>query len=291
MAITQSALTPRAFGVEDAAAVVDLINADAVPGQPACTEVMLAEAVAGRSPVDSGWWAELDRLAIDVLCDSEGAIVGAASYAQRARDGAGLILWLHGREEAAVVAALLDHAMKRLASTTTMEAFEFASALTVGLEGLPVRHRPATRQALLDRGFVEADLWRYMRRELPARDLSPARDALVAPDPEQPGWRIDVRGQDGAHLGDAQVSIAAPGLGVLWWISVEAPHRGKRLGWSLLGSALDVLYQHGAQEAILFVDDDAPPDDPERGRGAANALYDRAGFIEVDRLCSYRRPV
>jgi hypothetical protein len=56
-----------------------------------------------------------------------------------------------------------------------------------------------------------------------------------------------------------------------------------------LGSALEALHRQGAQEAILFVDDDAPADDAERGRGAANAMYDRAGFVEIDRLCSYTR--
>jgi hypothetical protein len=41
----------------------------------------------------------------------------------------------------------------------------------------------------------------------------------------------------------------------------------------------------------LYVDDDAPPGDPERDRGAANRVYDRAGFTEVDRLLSFtRRP-
>ncbi|GDY33991.1 hypothetical protein GTS_56240 [Gandjariella thermophila] len=292
MALTRSALTPRGFDAQDAAAVLDVINADRLPGQPMCTEAMLSEAVAGRSPVDSGWWAELDRLAVDVLRDGQGHIRGAVSYAHRARDGAGVILWLHGREEPVVVDALLDHAMGRLGDTASVTAFEFAGALAVGLEGLPVRHRPATRRALLARGFVEADLWRYMRRELPATDLprdQRTQAAHVEADPENPGWRVEVRDADGTLLGDAQVSVAAPGVGVLWWIGVEPPHRGKGLAWPLLGSALEVLHEHGAQEVILFVDDDAPPDDPERGRGAANALYDRAGFTEIDRLCSYRR--
>ncbi|HWE91878.1 MAG TPA: GNAT family N-acetyltransferase [Pseudonocardiaceae bacterium] len=289
MALARSVLTPRSFDVQDTAAVLGLVNADRIPGQPLCTDAMLSEAVTGRSPVDSAWWAELDRLVVDVLCDSRGVVRGAVSYARRARDGAGLILWLHGREEPAVIEALLGHATGRLGRASSVAAFEFASALTVGLEGLPVRHRPVTRDALRARRFAEADLWRYMRRDLPAADLPRCHDADVLPDPEHPGWRVEVRGSDGVRVGDAQVSVAAPGLGVLWWIGVAASHRGQGLGWSLLGSALDVLHQHGAREVILFVDDDASADDPERGRGAANALYDRAGFAEIDRLCSYRR--
>jgi hypothetical protein len=68
-----------------------------------------------------------------------------------------------------------------------------------------------------------------------------------------------------------------------------ATPRGSHLGHPLLGSALALVHQQGAREVILFVDDDAPPNDPERGRGAAIPLYDRAELIEVDRLGSYRR--
>lgn len=289
MGSARPALTPHAVSSSDTSAVLDVINADQVPGQPTCTAEMLAEAVAGRSTVDAGWWAELDRVAVDVLRDEAGLIHGVVSYAHRARDDAGLILWLHGQEQPAVIDALLDHALNQLAGAVSVEAYEFATALGVGLEGLPVRHRPVTRQALLAHGFVEADLWRYMRRTLPATDLPLAEGADIAPDSARPGWVVTLPGADGAKCGESEVSIAAPGLGVLWWISVEADHRGQGLGQSLLGSALDVLHREDVREVILFVDDDAPPDDPERGRGAANALYDRAGFIEVDRLCSYRR--
>jgi GNAT superfamily N-acetyltransferase len=230
---------------------------------------------------------------------------------------------MHGREQPAIVGALLDDADRHLPDALSVEAFGFASALTVGLEGLPKRHRPVTRQALLTHGFAEADMWRYMRRDLPAAGLPRVHETRVLPAAERPGWRVvvcgpdgtlpgaadlprveetcvppaarlpgwqvEVRAPDGTPLGGAHTGMAAPGLGVLWWIGVDEPYRGQRLGWSLLASALDVLHEHGAREVILFVDDDAPPDDPRWGRGAANALYDRAGFAEVDRLCSYRR--
>lgn len=287
MASTRPALTPRALAPADVAAVVDIVNADRLPGQPRCTEAMLADTVAGRSPVDSGWWAELDQPAVEVVCDGAGVIRGAVSYARRRRDDTGLVLWLHGREEPSVVTTLLDQALGRLAGVATVEAFQFASALTVGLEGLPARHRRTTREALLTRGFIEADLWRYLRRDLPA-DLPLADGARIVPEDGQSGWRVELS-DDGVPSGQAEVSIPVPELGVVWWIDVAPRHRRRGLGRTLLGSALDTLHRHGAREVILFVDDDAPPDDPDRGRGAANTLYDRAGFIEVDRLCSYRR--
>ncbi|MGW1994775.1 hypothetical protein [Embleya sp. NPDC001921] len=34
---------------------------------------------------------------------------------------------------------------------------------------------------------------------------------------------------------------------------------------------------------IAYVDDDAPPGDPDRDRGPANRLHDSVGFIEIDR--------
>lgn len=280
----------RRFSAGDAEAVITVINSDRLPGQPACSESMLSEAVAGRSPVDSGWWAELQPPVTEVLCDADGVICGVVSYARRPRDNAGLVLWVHGREERHVVEGLLDRAIDELDGARSLEAFEFACALSVGLEGLPSRHRPVTRSALMARGFVEADLWRYMHRLLPAPEVPVAAEAHIAPDSEQPGWVIELLASGGTRVADAHVSVAAPGLGVLWWIGVDPAHRRQQLGWRLLGTALDVLCRAGAREAILFVDDDAAPDDPERGRGAANALYDRAGFTEVDRLCSYRRP-
>jgi ribosomal protein S18 acetylase RimI-like enzyme len=44
----------------------------------------------------------------------------------------------------------------------------------------------------------------------------------------------------------------------------------------------------GAGELILFVDDDDTDPRSDRNRAAANRLYDRAGFTEIDRLHSYR---
>ncbi|MEU2490963.1 GNAT family N-acetyltransferase [Streptomyces sp. NPDC007883] len=84
------------------------------------------------------------------------------------------------------------------------------------------------------------------------------------------------------------VGLPLRGTGVLWWIGVEPHARGRGVGRAVLGSALGVLRGLGATEVILYVDDDAPPGD-ERDRTAANALYESAGFMEVDRLHSYTR--
>src|SRR5690242_8880732 len=116
-------LRPFVHGLDDDA-VLHLIDADRLPGQPQATPDMLAEAVAGRSPIDAGWWAELAPPAIDVLLDVSGAVTGVVSYSTRSRDGAGLILWLHGREEVSAVGELIDHALSQLKDIAVVDAFD-----------------------------------------------------------------------------------------------------------------------------------------------------------------------
>lgn len=84
-----AAVRPRPYAAGDEAVVLELVNADRLPGQPETTVAMLAEALAGRSPVDGGWWAELDSPRTDVVHDADGQVLGVVSYALRRRDGAG----------------------------------------------------------------------------------------------------------------------------------------------------------------------------------------------------------
>lgn len=279
-------LSARPYQATDEAAVLALIEADRLPGQPRTTPAMLAEALVGRSTVDAGWWSELAAPTSDVACDAAGRVVGVVSYATRPSDGAGYILWLHGREDLAVAEALVAHALDRL-GPRTVYAFEFASALSLGLEGLPVRHRPETRKALESFDFTGRDLWRYMRAPLPLAGLEQTAHVLVTDSEDPPGKRLEIReGSD--LLAEATIGHPVAGIGVLWWISVAPDSRRRGLGMSLLGSALDQMQGLGAEEVILYVDDDAPGD-PERSRAAATRMYDRAGFTEVDRLFSYTR--
>ncbi len=276
----------RPFAAADAHEVLALINADRLPGQPEATPEMLGEALAGRSPVDAGWWQELAELRTEVLTGPEDTVAGVVSYARRPRDGAGLILWLHGREDARVVSDLVAHVVRQLDGCRVVEAFSFATAFGLGLEALPVRHRPVTDQALRDAGFVGQDLWRYMRRPLPAPEL-PRASAIEVTTPEPRHRQLTVRHGDQVAA-EATIGTPVSGIGVLWWISVEPAHQGEGLGIGLLGTALDILTGLGAAEVILYVDDDDPDPHSDRSRAAANRLYDRAAFTEVDRLHSYR---
>lgn len=261
-----------------------LINADRLPGQPVCTPGMLRQAVSGRSPVDSDWWAELENLAVVIARDTQANLIGAISYAFRPRDDTGVVLWLHALERRTVVDALLQHALGALGPLPAVDAFDFATALGLGLEALPVRQRPVTHASLLEHGFEGDNLWRYMRRELPA-NLPTTSEVDLEPSQHKDGWEIRVR-RDDQVVAEAHVGKPVDGIGVLWWIAVEPPYRGSGLGGRLLGTACDVLTNAGAREVVLYVDDDDPRG--ERSREAANRLYDAAGFVEIDRLYSYR---
>jgi ribosomal protein S18 acetylase RimI-like enzyme len=235
--------------------------------------------------VDSSFWTELDPPVTEVLTGDE--VLGVISYAVRPSDQAGVILWLHCREDPAVAAALIAHALDRLAQRAIV-AFDFASALSLGLEALPVRHRPATRDALIAAGFVGADLWSYLHARLPLSGLPIATEVEVRPSEEPGRLQLDLV-RDGNVVAEATVGEPVGGVGVLWWIAVAPALRGKGLGAALLGAAAEILAARGAHKVILYVDDDAPGD-PDRDRSAAKRLYARAGFREVDRLWSWRRP-
>src|SRR5690606_14620585 len=143
-----------------------------------------------------------------------------------------------------------------------IEAFSFATALGLGMEALPVRHRPVTAAALTDHGFLGSDLWRYMRVDLPVTGL-PRTSYTVLRDED----RLTLTVRDGATpLGEATIGQPVQGIGVLWWISVEPAARRRGLGRALLGSALDLLTELGAREVILYVDDDEPGGEREPDR-------------------------
>ncbi|MFF3014796.1 GNAT family N-acetyltransferase [Streptomyces sp. NPDC057939] len=277
----------RPYDPGDEAAVLRLSTAEGLPGQPVPDPAMLAEALAGRSPVDGAWWAALEQPQTWVAVDRDRAVTGVVSYALRPEDDTGQLLWLHCREDGPLAERLVRHVL-RVFGARRVEAFQFASALSHGLEALPTVHRPSTAAALERAGFTGERLWRYMRAALPAQGLPRLAHVRVGPDPEgRQARRLEVE-ERGLVCVEAVVGLPLQGTAVLWWIEVATAARGRGLGRAMLGSALDVAADLGATEVILYVDDDAAPGE-ERDRTAANALYDTSGFVEVDRLFSYAR--
>jgi GNAT superfamily N-acetyltransferase len=274
---------------EELPAVIEVVNADLLPGQPPCGRHRLEMALRGESPVDSGWWRELSNVQA-IVARRGGSVVGAASYAIAPADRSGWLLWLHAHENRAVVEALIDHILGELTGSSHLYAFWIATALSLGLEALPVEQRPVTHEVLLSRGLVGRDSWRYL--------VLPAERALIdGPEEatsivstsgpgEMPAWRLAI-GDGEQPVAAAEIALAADGCGVLWWIDVEPAHRGQGIGRRLLRQALRFLALQGANTVAAFVDHDDPR---ERDPRPTLRLLGSAGFQEVDRLWSYESP-
>jgi ribosomal protein S18 acetylase RimI-like enzyme len=274
---------------EDLPAIIDLVNADLLPGQPACGRHALDLALRGESQVDASWWRELANVQA-VVARRGGAVVGAASYAVAPTDRSGWLLWLHAEENRAVVEALVDHVLGELTGSSHLYAFWIATALSLGLEALPVEQRPVTHEVLQARGLVGRDSWRYLVLPLERVSIDGAAEEVALAMPisaqgETPAWRL-VMGDREQPVAAAEVALGGDGCGVLSWIDVEPAQRGRGIGRRLLRQAMRFLALRGARTVAAFVDHDDPRDrDP-----AILRLLASTGFQEVDRLWSYESP-
>ncbi|TMR08947.1 hypothetical protein ETD86_45575 [Nonomuraea turkmeniaca] len=268
----------RRYRDSDRESVLALIDADRLPGQPSCRPELLDQAVAGTSHREPDPWADIEHPRTVVLVDPGGHTVGAVSYAVNRDRSAGQILWLHGREILDVVEALVSHALRELGGGKPVHAF--TAALGLGLAALPTGRRPVTRKVLEHAGFGARNSWRYLRRvtscEL-AATTCPLVEVVASTAP--PGWWLKVRDDDSA----AELVVQEPidGLGVLWWFGAADSHADPALERALLLQADAVLREHGASETILYVAGDPEP---------PGALFDAAGFAEIDHLVSFTRP-
>lgn len=257
-----------------------LVDRDRLPGQPACTPERLRTALAGRSTTDPWWWAELATMRTIGVEGSDGSLVAAGALGRRL-NGDRYLLWLHAAEEPRLVEAALWPLLRGVRRGDPIFAFWSATELSIGLEGLPHRHRPATHEALLARGFTGQDRWLYLTG--PAASETP--DLAY----HRRGHGAELRVEldlDGRPAGGAELSLPAPGIGVIWWLEIEAPYRRRGLGRQLLRAARSVLAEEGAAMVVLLVDHDDPS---ARDRRPALELYDAEGFTVVDHLWSYRR--
>nr|WP_267283454.1 hypothetical protein [Amycolatopsis methanolica] len=217
--------------------MLELVNADRLPGQPVATAEMLGEALAGRSPVDSSWWEELAAPRTAVAATSDGEVVGVVSFSTRSRDDAGVLLWLHAREDRTTIDVLLQHVLDELREHRVVEAFSFATALGLGLEALPVRHRPVTAAALVEAGFVGTDLWRYMGRRLPADDLPRVPEVRIeAPEPDVRELTVGRR-RPGARAGHRWGAGVRDRRAVVDQQRARGPRAWGRAGAARLGAA------------------------------------------------------
>ena len=275
---------------EDLPAILDLVNADLLPGQPTCGRHALDMAMRGESLVDATWWSELSNVRVAVARRG-GSVVGAASYASAVPDRSGWLLWLHAREERRVVEALIDHALAELTGSSHLYAFWIATALTLGVEALPVEQQPVTHELLTSRGLMGRDSWRYLvlpmeRFALDDRAEDVAAVRAISGAGEIPAWQL-VIGDNERPVASAEIALAGEGCGLLRWIDVEPAHRGRGVGRRLLRQAVRLLALRGAQTVAAFVDHADPR---ERDPSVILRLLGSTGFHEVDRLWSYESP-
>jgi ribosomal protein S18 acetylase RimI-like enzyme len=166
-------------------------------------------------------------------------------------------------------------------------AFWFATELSVGLEGLPRSARRVTHEALTARGFTGRDRWLYLRATGPGPPPTATEAGAGATEYHCRGLAGELRVEltvGGEPVGEAELSVPVPGLGVVWWLEIAPGHRRRGHGRQLLRAARSVLAGAGAEDSILFVDHDDPE---ERDRRPALELYRNEGFTVVDHLWSY----
>jgi ribosomal protein S18 acetylase RimI-like enzyme len=267
--------------------ILELFHADQLPLQPRTTDQDVQYALAGQATIDQKWWETLAVIRA-VVATQGNDVLGVASFGIQKKDlfatlqpdGSGCLLWLHAHEDRSVIEALLSAVLTELQECPRIYAFWFATPLTVGIEGLPVAHRPATHQALLERHFIGKDDWLYM-----AGPIVTQAEQIAEVEKTARGWTLSLQEGD-ERIAEATVSLGKDRLGVLHWLWVREDRRGQGLGTRLFLQARKVLGDAGAQTVLLFVDHDDPG---ERDRIPAIRLYQRHGFEVIDHLWSYWR--
>ena len=275
----QPPLKVRPFSPDDIGRLCGLVDADRLPGQPPCTLDAVTAVLGGRSKTCAWWWEQLETMRVAAAESPTGELLGAGAVGRAAERGARYLLWLHAREEPVVLDGLLNHLFRGARRIDPIHAFAFATDFTVGLEGIPRTARAATHDALLRRGFAGDEGWLYLH----AADPGPA----PAIEYRCRGGTSDIRVEvlaAGTVVGGIEVTVTGPGLGVLWWLEIDAAHRGRGLGRQLLRAARHVLAAQGTTETILYVDRDE-----SGGWRPALALYLSEGYRVVDHLWSYHR--
>lgn len=258
--------TARAMTADDESAVASLIDADRLPGQLAARERSL----------------EPDGETL-VVVGRQGLLAGVVCCRVRPSDGAGLIMWLHGREDFDVVAALIALARAHLGRRPLYACTGPATA--TGIPGLAIDHRPESARALTRAGFSPVSAQRYFLRDLttapPVAPTYPLAD--VTPVTSPPGWLLKLNDTDGSHMATAILRAPTPqtaDMAVLWQLNVRAVYRRKGVATHLLAQSLHQVAAHGAHHITADASDDDLP---------AARLLATAGFMPLDTLTVYHR--
>lgn len=267
----------------DVAAVLELINGDRLPGQPSCDRRMLRDALQGRSELEQKWWESFSDIRC-LVATEEGHVVGTASFTSAAQGHDGYLLWLHSDESPAVTDRLLESFESALPRARRLRAFFIATPLTAGMEGLPVKHRPTTHDALVEHGYAARDSWLFVSRRLPS----------VAPEPAVPievnrnddSLHLMVKDSDGEVMAESHLSFYPDGLVVRWWIHVREEHRRRGLSRQIDHQVVKECAKVGVHTIIGYIDHNNPTG---VDREPALALYESLGVRIVDHLWEYEK--
>ncbi|MER7578080.1 GNAT family N-acetyltransferase [Streptomyces sp. NPDC126514] len=261
----------------DQPSVLALVAADRLPGQPAPDPLLVS------GPARNG----LAETATLVLTDGAGQIHGTVHVALRSHDHAGLIGWLHAREDFEALAVLIAAARARLgpvrmlyAGTGPTQPYETA---THALPGIAEHHRATTTRALRAAGFTPATSRLYLHRPLmpsPAQPHFPLAEVRPLTDP--PGAQLTLLETDGSALATAVLHSSDDDHWLLWHLAVRADHRHRGIGSNLLAQCVHIAHLNGATSLIAHTDKDDH---------ASVGLLTHAGFTTIDTLTiHHRRP-
>ncbi|MFJ9752845.1 GNAT family N-acetyltransferase [Streptomyces chartreusis] len=265
----------RAMEPADHPAVLVLIAADLLPGQPVPDTYLLA------APARDGL-AETSTL---VLTDTRDVVQGVVHCASRPSDGAGLIGWIHAHENFDALAALLATARAHLASARTLFAgtgpTQPPETVPFALPGIAEHRRPATSRALRAAGFTPATSRRYFHHPLTSTPTAPVFPmAELRPLADPPGVQVILTETDGTDLATAVLHIEDGDRWLLWHLAVRADRRHRGIGSHLLAQCLHTAHTRGASSVIAHTNEDDT---------TSIALLTRGGFTSVDTLTVYHR--
>ncbi|MFD6826980.1 hypothetical protein ACFWC5_42740 [Streptomyces sp. NPDC060085] len=260
----------REFDSRDRSAVLRLVREDMLPGRPTVTGVVLDHVL------------EQEGMVCDVLTSVTGEVLGVVGWALHAADAAGLVLWLHCRDdEQRLAEVLVQHVLGQFGRR---QAYAYTEATALAPIGLPVFHRPGTRRALEACGFSGTEHARYLHHHLDTLSSRLYAIADLTACPGASGWRLNLRERDGTQIGEAHISEPVDGTAELDWI-ILTPQR-RHLGHILLEQCLTNLADRGIDHVTTCID---APDDDHLYREDVIHLHQAAGFTEVDHLYTYTR--
>lgn len=273
---------PSPLTKADHIALAQLIDADALPGQPAVRPERLPSILTGVHHAPPFGWSDLIQMRV-AIARRAGVLVGAMAYATTS-EGVCTLLWMHAREEMPVVSSLID-ALSFAAGSGAAQAFVAESPFGACVLGLCARARPVSASVLRAHGFAARRASFLVHHPSPGAVAPPVlrrmhvqeTDGVIgltrrfvyiadAPvdavlhffDPALGGGAVE---RDPAVEAFAEVEMIDERHACCWSLEVDedrAPDVRVRLGEEVLRGALTLCAREGARSLIIADEADSP---------------------------------